>query len=703
LLRTLALSGTGAVVALVALVALLGVVGAARDRGDGRGAGASDALALFPLPGERSQPVEVIELTVGAAGGQLRLGDRAEVTVPEGALAEAALLKVERFEPGFETLDYTVGSSALYRLTLGNGEHKVDPPVTLRIPWAPERTMVASLEDGKWVSMRTSGGDAVTVYVDHFSTRTILALGASLASGLRTSGEQIARVLPRWDLGPAIREKEAAHRERIRARNAATQQFYGVDDVTTKAHGAICEEFRTVVLANRDGFTFQPPEPRPGIVALTKHLGDAGKPSAGDSAAQWFWDATQASHETIRQRVVSAGLGHPISPAAVLRIAIEANGGNVPLGVLAAHNLLKNVAYEGRQLADPTENYDGGILDVTERDGQFAASIETWRRGSAYSPSGRYDKMGPLYHIFAAMAARVWGGGGYGQAVVSAEAVLRGVGWERDIPDPDKGAADECGLEIGAWLATLEDAVALAFEPVTAKVEAGKPLPLTLTVSHLGDEGISIALTVISGEASLSRAGISVSRASSSSSCDVAGSTAVCGFTVTPADTKEITVEARSGKTVATLTLAGEVCVEGTPPPIPLTGGAQRIENSSFSFCFPGAGGDVTGRLVYDVYAEDSFRWGNEPKEITCTYRMEISYDFTGTFAAPEFSGTVAAWLEVDAETLSGSECDIHRSTPSRGPFDGGGWAGTFDGDRLRVTLGVVAGAPPFVLEGTAR
>lgn len=664
---------------------------------------AIDPLSTLRLPPERRQPAETQEATVGPAGGRIALADGSAIVVPPGTLATDRTVRVERFEPGLETLHFSVGSSAIFRVTLGDDQfHAANPPVLLTIPWASDRTVVGSFEGGAWVPVPTPAGATVTVVLDHFSTRTLLAIGASLSSGLRTTGEALAGGFPRWDIGTAIRDKEAAHRQRIRGRAEATRQFYGVDETTKKEHGAICEEFKTVILANRDRLTFAAPEGNPGMYGLTQHLADAGKPSAGDSTAAWFWQATAASHETIRQKIVAAGLGHPISPAAVLRIAIDANGGNVPLGVMAAHNVLKNVAYEGRALADPNETYNGGIQDVAARDGQLAASIETWRRDASFSPSGRYDKMGPLYHIFAAMAARLWGGAAYGETVVSAEAVLRGLGWGADIPDPEKGAADECGLKTGAWLATLVDELVLSFEPVTEGAKPGKALPVTLNVKNVPADGVSIELRVAAGRAALSHSALSVSKGRPTAACDVTGASAVCGISVTPNETGAITVEARSGKVTASVTFGGQVCVEGKPSPVPLTGGIKRIEASSFSVCFPESGGEVQGQLQYDLYTEDSVRFGNGPLEITCTYRMRLEYTLTGSYKAPALSGPIAARITIDTSTLAGRDCEPHRKTPSWGGDLPGTWSGSFEGGRLRVSFD--AGGPsPVTIEGTRK
>jgi hypothetical protein len=549
----------GSVLGAFFVLLIIGSITEILDDSSGDPAQGDPFGSLVLIPG-REQPVEVKEATIGASGGAVKLDDGASVTVPAGALPAQTLLRVERIQPGLEDFDFTVSNSAIYRVTLNGGRpFQPEAPLVLEIPGEVDRTLVLSLDDGRWAAMPLAGTDAVRVELDHFSRRTVMALGASFASGLRTTAEGVLGGFPgRMDLNATIQEKEAAHRKRVEAKSAATQQFFGVGETTKRQHAEICEEFKASLLANSSTLTHTAPEGAPGLLPLTSHLGNANRPSEGDASSKWYWDITSASHDVIRQKVIAAGAGHPISPAAVLRIAIDANGGNVPLGVLAAHNVLKDIAYAGREIADPSATYVGSIQDIPAADGQFVASIETWRRESDHSPSGRYDKLGPVYHIFAAMAARVWGGELYAQGALSVEAFLRSVGWNSDIPDPEKGAADECGRDIGAWLADLAGAVSLNFEPLADKVEVGKEIPLTLTVRNLPEDGLSIALKILSGEGSLSRTAINVSKGSSGSACDVTGRTAVCGLTFTPSKAGEAVVEARSGKTSATVTLGSD-------------------------------------------------------------------------------------------------------------------------------------------------
>lgn len=108
------------------------------------------------------------------------------------------------------------------------------------------------------------------------------------------------------------------------------------------------------------------------------------------------------------------------------------------VGVLACHNLLKDVTLEGRRVSS----------SVPEALGRIASRLEPWR-AAPRSPSGGYDKLGPLYHLFAAMTAGVWGGSPwFARAAEYCEAALRLAHHGFDRPDPEKGEADRCGANV---------------------------------------------------------------------------------------------------------------------------------------------------------------------------------------------------------------------------------------------------------------
>jgi hypothetical protein len=114
--------------------------------------------------------------------------------------------------------------------------------------------------------------------------------------------------------------------------------------------------------------------------------------------------------------------------------------------VLAAHNYLKNIKYQG------VHDFHVG-KPFPEKQGSPASHLASWREGSNLTPAGVYDKIGPLYHIFAAMTAEVWFPTQFGGDIaVNGEALLRTFQLIGDHPDMQKALADGCGENAGQWL-----------------------------------------------------------------------------------------------------------------------------------------------------------------------------------------------------------------------------------------------------------
>jgi hypothetical protein len=85
--------------------------------------------------------------------------------------------------------------------------------------------------------------------------------------------------------------------------------------------------------------------------------------------------------------------------------------------------------------------------------GDPASHLRSWRQGTNITAAGEYDKMGPLYHIFAAMTGALWlPTRASGPGIASGEAFLRTFRVGADRPDTSKAAADQCGIDIAAWL-----------------------------------------------------------------------------------------------------------------------------------------------------------------------------------------------------------------------------------------------------------
>jgi len=247
-----------------------------------------------------------------------------------------------------------------------------------------------------------------------------------------------------------------------------TRDFHGLDEngtyrPPTRTQEEMCEELQTLDAGYSgfslpDDFDFSP-------YRLARHLFDVGDPKPQNEQMRsegWpeFCDYTSASMDAIDRQVLASPI--PLSPAQVLKIAIDANGGNVPTGLLAAHNYLKHLSYFGRFYADPTYREEGLQQPVVPETGASVAKLEPWRQEDPANPAGRLDKMGPLYHIFAGAVVKAWfpdaaATESFGDMAIGMEALLRtAAGWlGKDTPDREKGRADECGARLGGTVVAL--------------------------------------------------------------------------------------------------------------------------------------------------------------------------------------------------------------------------------------------------------
>ncbi len=302
---------------------------------------------------------------------------------------------------------------------------------------------VAELVNGHWQRVP---GTAARVEIASFSTKTFAFLeGAqeALNTGL-TVLETVQSIRAVFD--PSLTKgTEAELRQRIEAGSDATKAFYGVGESASVSQTEMCAQLKTSLAERQSKLRLSFPGDYGGPITYAQlglFLFKADTPEAGG----YFWNLTQASHAAIEKQVLASGAR--LKPADFLNAAIDANGGNVPLGVLAAHNYLKEKAYAGRALGE------GAVGGVDKDVANAVAKLEPWRSGSSMNPAGEYDKMGPLYHIFAAMTAGVWGPRGLGQTAVTGEALLRSFGVGADTPDIEKGMADQCGAETASWILT---------------------------------------------------------------------------------------------------------------------------------------------------------------------------------------------------------------------------------------------------------
>ena len=420
-------------------------------------AGVAPELAAFgDLAAIEAPPITV---SLGSEGGQLDLADTATVTVPAGAFSEDTSLTVTIVGLALNYFDYRLGPARTYAIETDRDYSALEEPVILEIPFPTELSAVAMLKDGEWVEVEVPSGDTTRVELSHFSTTLITFIPASIEY-IVEKGWAISKWTNMGIPGAfSAGVKEQVHQGWVLTEaDQSTRDFYGLDENGQYRHPThtqqeMCTELQTVIAGYAD---FSLPDDYDGY-RLGRYLADAMDP-AQQKKDQWpeFWDYTKDSMTAINRQVLNSST--PLTPAQVLKIAIDANGGNVPMGLLAAHNYLKNLAYLGREYADPGKLDDNWMPVATKPvpplTGQPVAHLEPWRQADPANPSGRLDKMGPIYHIFAAAVAGAWGyeSVNSGAVVAAGEALLRaGFGiFAGDVPDRQKGLADECGARLGS-------------------------------------------------------------------------------------------------------------------------------------------------------------------------------------------------------------------------------------------------------------
>ncbi|MBN1320708.1 MAG: hypothetical protein JXA87_07705 [Thermoleophilia bacterium] len=410
-----------------------------------------------------------------SAGGEMALADGAAVIVPAGAFAEDTSLTVTVVGLALEYFDPRVGPARTYVIETDRDVPSLDQPVVLEIPFPSEASGVAMLEDGQWVALPTTSGDTTRVEISHFSSALVthVPMGIEwMAQWGWVISQKTGQIIPgvTFTAAAQILAQEEAHQQWVMTEaDQATRDFYGLDEngqyrAPTHTQEEMCKELQTLLAGYSDfslpkGFDFSP-------YRLARHLFDAGDPQPQNDqmrAEAWpeFWDYTSASMDVIDRQVLASPT--LLTPAQVLEIAIDANGGNVPAGLLAAHNYLKHLSYFGRFYADPTYREEGQQQPVMPETGASAAKLEPWRQEGPANPAGRLDKMGPLYHIFAGAVAMAWFPNtnptveSFGNTAIAGEALLRtAAGWlGKDTPDREKGRADECGARLGEAVVAL--------------------------------------------------------------------------------------------------------------------------------------------------------------------------------------------------------------------------------------------------------
>jgi len=383
-----------------------------------------EKLAIAP-----SVPVSQV---IGAEGGTLTSPDGGKLVVPPGVFRDPTKLQVSTVNLNLPAMAFDVKEARAFVMSTAGETGKLSQPVVLEISKPSAAVTVMELSDGSWQVRKVPAGATTRIEITHFSDPTYGVVEWFSATNL-----QLNQALAEADNS---KDPIKYQRTKIEKGTGDVKAFYGVGESGGRSVHDNCAEIQAMLSATASPGQFQVPDnPGPGVSTLALFLHSADVPKAFGGV--WY-DMVKGSQDQIASALTSQSA--ELTPAQFLKICIDANGGNIYLGVLAAHNYLKDITYRGR------DSYDGG--HGMPADAAAARHLRSWRPNSNISEGGYYDKMGPIYHLFAAMTAELWGTHLLGAVAVNGESFLRSARIGADKPDLDKAQADSCGEQIGSWI-----------------------------------------------------------------------------------------------------------------------------------------------------------------------------------------------------------------------------------------------------------
>lgn len=377
---------------------------------------------------------KTVSTSVDASASTIKLDEDVSIQIPEGAFPGSNQLEVTRIDVAFDQVAIDASAGKFFVINTSEDVPSLGAPVVLEVPGFSGEVNVVQYKEGQWVKLPVTPAETIQVSIDHFSKGIF-----GFFEWWSERDIELGETLDSMD----NRSEQAHQRRFIEAGDENVHAFFGVNEMSEKTDEELCADIIKVLQEYNQSKNREFPDVggwfSPVKLADFLHAGSAPSVKKGP-----FFDITEDSMEEIESRLLENA--EQVSPAEFLRIAIEANNGNVPMGVLAAHNYLKELTYMGRNKYSPKNGLD-------PKYGQPASRLQSWRPSDNISPAGEYDKMGPLYHIFAAMTGGLWlPTKASGPSIAAAEAFLRTFRDGADRPDTEKASADLCGVEAAAWL-----------------------------------------------------------------------------------------------------------------------------------------------------------------------------------------------------------------------------------------------------------
>jgi len=391
------------------------------------GVGADPALIL-PELADLSELATVISepvtVEVGPENGRVDLGEGASIQIPAGAFPSANQLQVTQVEIAFYRIAPDAREGNFYVIQTREDVPILGAPILLEIPRPSPDVTVVAYDGANWVQVPADVSDAIRIPIGHFS------------KGIFGIVEWVSEIVYTEDDPSAQRMRTA-----IEAGDQNVKGFFGVNEAAVQTEDEMCTAIRVVLQQYNTPANRAFPSTSGGTIGMADFLFAGSAPSEVGGP---YWELTKGSMAEIGSKLLATQ--SPIGPAEFLKIAIDANNGNIPQGILAAHNYLKEITYKGRNAYKP------GTGIPTEY-GEPARHLQSWRQINNITGWGEYDKMGPIYHIFAAMTGGLWLPTSYsGPTIATGEAFLRTFRIGADRADTQKAAADQCGIDMAAWL-----------------------------------------------------------------------------------------------------------------------------------------------------------------------------------------------------------------------------------------------------------
>ncbi|MFA5987681.1 MAG: hypothetical protein WC797_03475 [Candidatus Paceibacterota bacterium] len=432
-----------------------------------------------------------ITSVVGPEKTEIDAGGGVKLDVPANVFLENTELKVSKSDINLSGISFYVKQAFAYTVSSNKDLPSLSAPVVLEVP-NPNKNLLAleSAGNNQWKKVELNNSDPLKINITHFSDNTFVFVEPSLDNSYISGTPNIKSVSANdfsssSTLGaPVVDAITAANNFIEKYANQYEKSFLGVGEVGNPKKE--CQELKDLIEANKGEWTFKFPteiisDPVFSSLNMGMFLFTAKSPSAVSSESRLFWTAVLPSQEIIKKAIL--GSEKRLSPAEVLKIAVEANNGDVALGVLATHNFLKEMSNDGRDIiaenlgnpftgelvpnvnirskvSDYSKTENGKLLesDAKLHGGELASHLMPWRSKDR-SLAGSYDKMGPIYHIFAAMTASTYFPHFKGGDIATlGEGLMRGLGelgLTGDRMDPEKGLADNCGNSVGDQIAKL--------------------------------------------------------------------------------------------------------------------------------------------------------------------------------------------------------------------------------------------------------